>query len=504
MNPSPRHGGRDGASANFRMRHTKIVCTIGPASADPVVLEQLVDAGMNVARLNFSHGEHEDHARVVEAIREISRRREVAIAIMGDLQGPKIRLGKLPERIVERGELLRFSCEIDEEVDGIVPLPLAGVASVLRIGSPLAINDGLVRCRVTEIDAGAGTFTAEVLDTGEISSHKGVNLPGVELDMPALTEKDRRDLAFALDHEVDYLAQSFVRGPRDVEVLRSLVASHHGEHKPQIIAKIEQHLAVERLDDILAASDGVMVARGDLGVEMGPEEVPLLQKRIISRAIEFAIPVITATQMLDSMTHRPEPTRAEASDVANAVLDGTSAVMLSGETAVGDFPIHAVRVLDRISRTVEPSLPVPELYFGRRAASIPQALSDAACEIAEMLNAAAIVVTTATGRTARQVSKNRPRRTIIAATDDVRVATRMALDWGTHPVYIANPKDTDDYWWRSVAAARDSGLVGLGERVVYTAGTILKMPGMTNMLKVEEFVEPSSELREDATAASAG
>ena len=254
------------------------------------------------------------------------------------------------------------------------------------------------------------------------------------------------------------------------------------------IAKIEKRIAVERLDDILAASDAVMVARGDLGVELGAADVPLVQKRIIKRANELGIPVITATQMLETMTHNPEPTRAEASDVANAILDGTSAVMLSGETAVGKYPVETIKLIDRIARAVEPAMPIPDSYLElHRTSSIPQALSDAACEIGELLDAAAIVVLTETGRTARQVSKNRPRCPVIAASPDVHACRRLALDWGTVPVLIGGLPDAQSDWGHSAAAARVSGLIERGERVVFTAGTIQGRPGMTNMLKVEEF-----------------
>jgi pyruvate kinase len=353
---------------------------------------------------------------------------------------------------------------------------------------------------VKEVDTVAGRILCLVEDGGPISSNKGVNLPDVELGIPSLTDKDREDLKFALEQEVDYIAQSFVRSPDDIEQLRQLITEWApGEHRPQIIAKIEKRVAVERLDDIMAASDGVMVARGDLGVELGAADVPLVQKRIIRRANEMGIPVITATQMLETMTQNPEPTRAEASDVANAVLDGTSAMMLSGETAVGKYPAEAIKVLDRIARAVEPAMTAPESYLdARRTTSIPQALSDTACEIGELLDAAAIVVLTESGRTARQVSRNHPRRPVVAASRNVHTCRRLALDWGTVPVLMRDLPAEDVTWGHSAAAAAVSGVIHAGERVVFTAGTISGHAGMTNMLKVEEFELPGTDSSEAA------
>lgn len=462
------------------------------------MLRELVAAGMNVARLNFSHGSHEQHAETIRCIREIARSQGVPLAIMADLQGPKIRLGQL-EGIRRLDEGTDITLVIAETVssDRELPVPLPALLQAADEGSNIMLADGLIKLRVVHKDAEAGRIDCVVETGGEVSSHKGVNLPGLELDIPSLTEKDLADLRFALAQGVDYIAQSFVRGPADVEQLRMHIAEGPGapsdtgegdRPKPQIIAKIEKRVAVERLDDILIASDGVMVARGDLGVELGAADVPLVQKKIIRRANELSIPVITATQMLESMTHQPDPTRAEASDVANAILDGTTAVMLSGETAVGDYPVATVQVMDRIARAVEPAMTVPERYLGtHRTGSVPQALSDVACEIAEHLDAAAIVVGTSTGRTVRLVTKNRPRRPVIAVAHNPHIFTRMALDWGTVPVLIPRAEHPDDYWERSVRAARESGLVRPGDRVVFTAGTMVNMPGATNMLKVEEF-----------------
>lgn len=477
-----------------RIRHTKIVCTIGPASSSPEVLREMVAAGLDVIRLNFSHGTHEDHAKVVVALRALAKQERRPMAIVADLQGPKVRVGLVNGiRDLVTGDLVRVLThdlpDADDLADDELPIRLSTLSRAVSKGSPIMLADGLVRLRVVESDAVTGVIQCLVEEGGKISSNKGVNLPDVELDIPPLTEKDLLDLQFALGQGVDYVAQSFVRSPQDIELLRSHIAQWPGDHRPQIIAKIEKRVAVERLDDILAASDGVMVARGDLGVELGAADVPLVQKRIIRRANELGIPVITATQMLETMTYQPEPTRAEASDVANAILDGTSAVMLSGETAMGKYPVETINVIDKIARAVEPAMTAPETYLhNNRTTSIPQALSSVACEIGELLDAAAIVVLTETGRTARQIARNRPRRPIIAASRNVHTCRRLALDWGTVPVLVDPDLDHEGEWGKSTAAVTRSGLVGSGERVVYMAGTIRNQPGMTNMLKVEEFL----------------
>ncbi|MCW2922923.1 MAG: pyruvate kinase [Thermoleophilia bacterium] len=484
------------APAPRRIRHTKIVCTIGPASSAPEVLREMVLAGMNVVRLNFSHGAHEDHAKVVAAVRAIAKELTRPMAIIADLQGPKIRVGVVPgERQLKTGDMLTLLTKDLPEPEDLgedeLPVKLEALARSVRPGQTIMLADGTIRLLVKDVELVPGKILCLVEEGGPISTAKGVNLPDVDLDIPSITPKDVADLEFALTQHVDYVAQSFVRSPDDVERLRQLIVekSEPGAPRPQIISKIEKPQAVACLDDIMAASDAVMVARGDLGVELGPADVPLVQKRIIRRANQMGIPVITATQMLETMTYNPEPTRAEASDVANAVLDGTSAVMLSGETAVGNWPVQAIRTLDKIARAVEPALPAPQSYLDQnRTTSVPQALAATACEIGELLDAAAIVVLTETGRTARQVSRNRPRRPVIAASRDVHACRRLALDWGTVPVLLSEyPESGDPIWTDSATAVKLSGLISPGERVVFTAGTIAGQPGMTNMLKVEEF-----------------
>jgi pyruvate kinase len=366
--------------------------------------------------------------------------------------------------------------------NGALPISPPVIGDVLQPGHDVLIDDGLVRLRVKEIHD--GTATCEVLVGGVVSSHKGVNLPGVPIPIPTLTEKDMSDLEFALDLGVDFVALSFVRAAADVRDLRELVREA-GSHA-HVIAKIEKTEAVDALDEILAEADSVMVARGDLGVEIGPAAVPLVQKRIILKALERGKPVITATQMLESMVHQPEPTRAEASDVANAILDGTSAVMLSGETAVGEYPIESVRTMDLIARTIEPSLGYRhELPEASDMPTVGQAMSNASCDLAEALGASAILVPTFTGRTASAVARLRPRRPILAFTHHEYAIRQMSLEWGVTPCLISECADVEELWSRSLERARETGIVEPGDRVVLTAGTAVNMPGSTNVIKVD-------------------
>ncbi len=462
-------------------RRTKIVATIGPASSDPVVLEQLMGL-IDGARLNFSHGTHEDHRQRAQSIRDMQQQVGRAVALIADLQGPKLRIGELPEPLVlERGEELTIC---GEDIAGADDLPIAPavLGSVLQPGFDVLIDDGAVRLRVGSVDRGRAR--CEVLVGGIVSSHKGVNLPGVPLPIPSLTRKDIDDLQFALELGCDFVALSFVRTASDVQALKTLIeASGSTAH---VIAKIEKAEAVAALDDILREADAVMVARGDLGVEIGVAEVPLLQKRIIQRALERGKPVITATQMLESMIHAPEPTRAEASDVANAVLDGTSAIMLSGETAVGEYPFEAVAYMNRIARVVEPSLGYRhEIPEAEEKPTVGQAMSNAACDIAEALEATALLVPTFTGRTASAVARLRPRRPIIGLTHHDYSLQHMALEWGVTPVSIPECADVEELWATSLEAAVGTGIVETGDRVVLTAGTAVNIPGSTNVIKVE-------------------
>jgi pyruvate kinase len=463
-------------------RRTKIVATLGPSSDTPERLRELVAAGMDAARLNLSHGTHEEHAERFQRIRQVADEVGRPVAIIADLQGPKIRVGDLPEPVVLRKGEEIVVCAEEKCIGNDLPVAPAVVGDVLKPGHDVLIDDGLVRLRVDEV--ADGRVRCEVIVGGPVSSHKGVNLPGVPLPIPSLTRKDTEDLQFALQLGVDYVALSFVRSPADVRDLRALI-EQAGSHA-HVIAKIEKSEAVDVLDDVLAETDAVMVARGDLGVEIGPALVPLIQKRIIQKALERGKPVITATQMLESMVHHPEPTRAEASDVANAILDGTSAVMLSGETAVGEYPIEAVTYMDRIARAVEPSMDYRhEIPASDANPTIGGAMSNAACDVAEALRAKAILVPTYRGKTASSVARLRPRRPIIALTHIDWAFRQMALEWGVTPMLIPEAPDVEELWSSSIRAAREAGYIDVGDRVVITAGTQVNLPGSTNVIKVD-------------------
>jgi pyruvate kinase len=463
-------------------RRTKIVVTVGPASDSSETLLAIAEAGMDAARLNFSHGTHEEHAARIELVQEVSREVGRPIAIMADLQGPKVRIGDLPAPVnLSAGDEIVVAAE-EAARDGELPVAPTAVGEVLQPGHDILIDDGLVRLRVEAVERGRARCT--VVIGGLVETHKGVNVPGVPVPIPSLTRKDMDDLDFALGLGVDFVALSFVRSAADVRDLRELIEAA-GSHA-HVVAKIEKSEAVEALDAILGEADAVMVARGDLGVEVGTAIVPLIQKQIILAALERARPVITATQMLESMVHHAEPTRAEASDVANAVLDGSSALMLSGETARGEFPVEAVAYMDRIAKAVEPSLGYRhELPDASEEPTVGQAMSNAACDLAESLGAEALLVPTFTGRTASAVARLRPRKPIIGMSHHDYALRQMAIEWGVTPMLIEEAVDVEDLWTRSLAAARESGLVEEGDLVVITAGTAVNLPGTTNVIKVD-------------------
>jgi pyruvate kinase len=464
------------------LRRTKIVATIGPASSSPESIAQLIEVGMDGARLNLSHGTRDEHAERARAIRAAEEKMGRPVALIADLQGPKLRVGELDGPMeLARGGTVVIAGE-DSATDGDLPVSPAVLGSVLQPGNEVLIDDGHVKLRVERVERGRAY--CDVVVPGEVSSHKGVNLPGVPLPIPSLTRKDLQDLEWALELGVDYVALSFVRSASDVQALRTLIQA--ADSHAYVIAKIEKAEAISSLDEILAETHGVMVARGDLGVEIGVAEVPLLQKRIIQKALERGKPVITATQMLESMIHALEPTRAEASDVANAILDGTSAIMLSGETAVGDYPVESVQYMDRIARAVEPSIGYRhEIPQAEDEPTIGQAMSNAACDVAEALSAKALIVPTFTGRTASAVARLRPRRPIIALTHKQYSLRHMAIEWGVTPLFIPEMDDVEALWASSINAARESGLVAPGDRVVITAGTAVNIPGSTNVIKVD-------------------
>ena len=464
-------------------RRTKIVATIGPASSTPELVRALVDAGMDAARLNLSHGTHEDHAERAKVIRAVQDEVGRPLALIGDLQGPKFRVGGLDQPLdLPQGSEITVVFGDGAARNGELPIAPAAIGEVIRPGHEVLVNDGMIRLRVDEVQSGRAR--CGVVVGGIVTSHKGVNLPGVPIPIPSLTRKDLEDLEFALKLGCDFVALSFVRSAADVRDLKALIEQEGSN--AHVIAKIEKSEAVDALDDVLEFADGVMVARGDLGVEIGAALVPLVQKRIILKALERGKPVITATQMLESMIHHPEPTRAEASDVANAILDGTSAVMLSGETAMGEYPVQAVQTMDRIANAIEPSLgyrhQIPE---ATEDPTIGNAMSNAACDLAEALGAKAMLVPTFTGRTASAVARLRPRRPIVALTHQQWSIQQMAIEWGVTPILIPECKDVEDLWNRSLDAAKDAGLIESGDTVVITAGTAVNIPGSTNVIKVD-------------------
>jgi len=468
------------------LRRTKIVATIGPATSSPEVLRNLILAGATTLRLNFSHGSHEDHQRNIRLIRQISFELNQPVGILQDLQGPKIRLGKFKDGFImlEKGDpyiLTSKPCPGTQEMSCVTYEPLA---DEVPTGSTILLDDGRVEMRVEKVDPEARELHCRVTVGGKLSNNKGVNFPGVYLSIKALTDKDKTDLMFGLDQGVDWVALSFVRNPQDILEIKELISSA-GKNVP-VIAKIEKHEAIEQMEAVLSICDGVMVARGDLGVELPAEDVPILQKRLIRTANRLGIPVITATQMLDSMVSNARPTRAEISDVANAILDGTDAVMLSNETAVGEYPVQAVETMAKIAVRIEReqglTRNLDELTPGR---SIPNAISQAVGRIAEQLQAAAIMTLTKTGATARNVSKFRPRTPILAITPHVDVARQLQLVWGVRPLLVLDLPSTGQTFQAALNVAQEKQLLYEGELVVMTAGTLQGVAGSTDLIKVD-------------------
>lgn len=413
------------------MRRTKIVCTIGPTSESITILEQLMLAGMNVARLNFSHGTHDDHARRLAAVRKAAGNVGKNIAILLDTKGPEIRLGYLEKDFVrlKTGDSITLTTETIKGNERILPVSYRGLPKDVKPNDRILISDGLIALRVNSIAGEKINCTVE--NGGEITSQKGVNVPDVYVKMPAITEQDERDIIFGIENNFDFVAASFVRRANDILIIRKIIEDNGGQM--DIISKIENREAVNKLDEIIEVSDGIMVARGDLGVEIPPEEVPLIQKTIIDKCKQAGKPVITATQMLESMIQNPRPTRAEASDVANAILDGTDAVMLSGETAAGKYPVEAVETMARIAARAESAIKFDELLKNRRrvlSKTVTDAISHATVSTALDLGAAAIITSTESGYTAKMVSKYRPQAPIIAVTPKRTVLRKMALVWG--------------------------------------------------------------------------
>src|SRR6478672_1916936 len=465
------------------LRRTKIVATIGPATSQPDVLRALIEAGATTLRLNFSHGTHEDHQRSIRLIRQTAFELNQPVGILQDLQGPKIRLGRFETGsiFVQKGDKFTLTSHLGPGTQERSSVTYDRLSEEVPEGATILLDDGKVEMVVEEVDRAAKELRCQVVVGGVLSNNKGVNFPGVYLSIKALTDKDRKDLMFGLDQGVDWVALSFVRNPQDVLEIKELIASA-GKQVP-VIAKIEKHEAIEQMEAILCLCDGVMVARGDLGVELPAEDVPILQKRLIATANRLGIPIITATQMLDSMVSNPRATRAEISDVANAIIDGTDAVMLSNETAVGKFPVEAVATMARIAVRIEQEKFARNMDDARK--SIPNAISQAVGQIAEQLDAAAIMTLTKTGATARNVSKFRPHKPILAVTPHVDVARQLQLVWGVRPLLVLDLPSTGQTFQAAINVAQEKHLLAQGDLVVMTAGTLQGVPGSTDLIKVE-------------------
>ena len=467
------------------MRYTKIVCTIGPASHSPDVLRELIDSGMDVARINFSHGDHTSHSEAIGHIRALAAELDRPIAILGDLQGPKLRVGHLPAAgIVLRGGK-QVKLTVDPSVTDAIPLQYHDLPRLVTAGDRILLDDGLLELEV--IGATATTIAAEVITGGTLHANKGINLPRADASIPAITEKDIEDLRFALAQQLDWIALSFVRTPEEVAELRGLIRRWGQPGQlPQIIAKIEKPEAVANIEAIIQACDGIMVARGDLGIELPTEDVPMVQKQIITLCNQAGRPVITATQMLDSMMRNPRPTRAEATDVANAVLDGADAVMLSGETAAGKYPVQAVQVMARIVSRAEGDISPRRTrpHISAKMHFVAQAIAHAASELAADLGAAAIIAPTTSGYTARQLSRYRPGIPIVAVTPNPMVQRQLNLHWSVFPLLSQRRATTDEVINDAVQAAVGHGLVKEGDIVVITAGSASSTPGATDLIKV--------------------
>ncbi len=464
-------------------RRTKIVATIGPATQSEEVIADLIKAGVTTFRLNFSHGDHKDHEERIKTIRKVSKKLDLDVGILQDLQGPKIRLGRFKEGPVrvKKGDKFSLTSNEVECTKSIAKVTYNKLAQEVTEGKRILLDDGKIEMIVEKVDKPNNLLECKVTVGGVLSNNKGVNFPDVQLSVKALTDKDIEDLNFGLTAGVDWIALSFVRNPSDINEIKNLI-NKNGQSIP-VVAKIEKFEAIDQIDSILPLCDGVMVARGDLGVEMPAEEVPLLQKDLIRKANTLGIPIITATQMLDSMASNPRPTRAEVSDVANAILDGTDAVMLSNETAVGDYPVEAVETMATIARRIERDYPLKAIE-SHLPSTIPNAISAAVSNIARQLDAGAIIPLTKSGSTARNVSKFRPPTPILATTTERSVARRLQLVWGVTPLLVKNDDRTARTFSIAMQLAQEMGILNQGDLVVQTAGTVTGISGSTDLIKV--------------------
>ncbi|HCF71947.1 MAG TPA: pyruvate kinase [Syntrophomonas sp.] len=467
------------------MRKTKIICTIGPASENYETVCRMIKAGMNVARLNFSHGVYEEHQQRINTVRQAASDLGIPVAIMLDTKGPEIRTGKLKSGKVKLagGQEFTLTTRALDGDEHQVQITYEHLPEEVSPGDFILLSDGLINLQVMETTP--SDIKCRVVNGGELGEKKGVNIPGVPIKLPFLSEKDVNDLNFGIDNKVDFIAASFVRSAEDVLDIRRVLEQRNADI--DIIAKIESQSGVDAVDDIIKVADGVMVARGDLGVEIPGEEVPLVQKNMVKKCNQAGKVVIIATQMLDSMIVNPRPTRAEVSDVANAIFDGADAIMLSGESAAGKYPVEAVETMARIARRAEEVLPYQEIMERKRVQvnlSVTDAISYATCTAAMNLGAAAIITSTRTGFTARMVSKYRPQADIIAATPDPKILNKLALVWGVYPVVMPDTDGTDALLEQSIQSSLDSGYINNGDLVVLTAGVPTGFSGGTNLLKV--------------------
>lgn len=476
------------------LKRTKIVCTIGPASSDVETLRKMIKAGMNVARLNFSHGSHADHAKLIKRIRKVAEEEGEPIAILQDLQGPKIRVGNLPDDGVplKKGEQVIFTCGKPSIKDKRLPVTYDALHKDVKAGERILLDDGLLSAVVKQVKG--KDVICEVIDGGALKSHKGVNFPDSKLTVPSMGKKDRDDAKFGVSQDVDWVALSFVRSAKEVYDLRYLikaeedkVAKGKHDHPVKIISKIEKSEAIENIEEIVEATDGIMVARGDLGIEMPAEEVPLIQKRLIDHALAAAKPVIVATQMLDSMIRNPRPTRAEVSDVANAVIDHTDAVMLSGETATGKYPVETIRTMATIIRETEASkydyMPIKQDITSR---STEEAISSVANILAREVKAKVILVASMSGDTARVVSRYRTELPMYASTSDDRVLRQLNLSWGVTPFLLPKCKTVEELIDRSVGYLKKKRIVKNGNKMIIVAGEPVGMSGGVNLVEIRD------------------
>jgi len=470
----------------FKDRKTKIICTIGPSSNTQEMIEQMHEKGMNIARLNFSHGTHEDHLKIINHIHEINKKLDIPIGIMLDTKGPEIRIGKFKEPLIlkDNEKVILTTNEIEWCNEKIIQISYKNIAKIVENGSLIYIADGTVELKVETVND--TEIECIVSIGGEVGTRKNVNIPGSIVDLPAISEQDIDDILFGIDHKIDFIAQSFVKTPNDVLEVKKLLKENDAENI-HVIAKIESFQAVELLDEIIEVSDGVMVARGDLGVQIPIENIPSVQKKIIQKCNLVGKPVITATQMLESMTKNPRPTRAEATDVANAIIDGSDAVMLSGETASGKHPLRAIDIMDKIARKTERNLEEIKIQTDIKdyKPTITDSVSKSVCRTSTDLQATAIITCTSTGNTAKQISRHRPLVPIIAVTPNEKEFKKLTLVWGVKPVLIPYQEHTDALIEQSIEILKAKGLIQEFDLVVITASIPFNIAGNVNMMKVE-------------------